>query len=86
MERPVQPIKQLHNDVIGVLDEIGYTQPTKGSRKVQVNFKLRDLIDNRICCILWEDYAIKFITYTREKTDVGATIIAMKYAKIKPED
>jgi hypothetical protein len=34
---------------------------------------------------LWEDYAIKFITYTREKTDVGATIIAMKYAKIKPE-
>jgi hypothetical protein len=34
---------------------------------------------------LWEDYAIKFITYTKEKTDVGATIIAMKYAKIKPE-
>jgi hypothetical protein len=31
-------------DVIGVLDEIGYTQPTKGSRKVQVNFKLRDLM------------------------------------------
>ncbi|KAK2361919.1 hypothetical protein QL285_087024 [Trifolium repens] len=72
-------------DVIGVLDEIGYTQPTKGSRKVQVNFKLRDLSDNRICCTLWEDYAIKFITYTKEKTDVGATIIAMKYAKIKPE-
>jgi hypothetical protein len=30
-------------DVIGVLDETGYTQPTKSSRKVQVNFKLKDL-------------------------------------------
>ncbi|WJX46032.1 hypothetical protein P8452_32867 [Trifolium repens] len=46
-------------DVIGVLDEIGYTQPTKSSRKVQVNFKLKDLSDNRISCTLWEDYAMK---------------------------
>jgi hypothetical protein len=34
---------QVITDVIGVLDEIGYTQPTKGSRKVQVNFILKDL-------------------------------------------
>ncbi|KAK2448378.1 hypothetical protein QL285_007647 [Trifolium repens] len=72
-------------DVIGLLDEIGYSQTMKGTRKIQVNFKLRDLSDNKISCTLWEDYAMKFITYTREKCDAGPTIIVMKYAKIKPE-
>jgi hypothetical protein len=41
--------------------------------------------DNKISCTLWEDYAMKFITYTTEKCDAGPTIIVMKYAKIKPE-
>jgi hypothetical protein len=72
-------------NVIGVLDNIGYTQAVKGSKKVQVNFRLKDLSENQLQCTLWEDYAMKLITYTREQIDAGPTIICMKYAKIKPE-
>jgi hypothetical protein len=30
-------------DIIGAVDEIGYTQPHPGSKKIQVNLKLKDL-------------------------------------------
>jgi hypothetical protein len=29
-------------DIIGAVDEIGYTQPHPGSKKIQVNLKLKD--------------------------------------------
>ncbi|MCH80253.1 replication protein A 70 kDa dna-binding subunit C-like [Trifolium medium] len=72
-------------DVIGVVHDIGFTQAIQGSRKVQVNFRLKDLSDNKIQCTLWEHFAMRFITYTRENNDAGPTIVCMKYAKIKPE-
>jgi hypothetical protein len=30
-------------DIIGAVDEIGYTQPHAGSKKIQVNLKLKDV-------------------------------------------
>jgi hypothetical protein len=30
-------------DIIGAIDEIGYTQAHPGSKKIQVNLKLKDL-------------------------------------------
>ncbi|GAU47109.1 hypothetical protein TSUD_403420 [Trifolium subterraneum] len=71
-------------DVIGVLDDIGFTQAVQGSRKAQVNFHLKDLSGNQMLCTLWEHYALQFITYTRENNVSGPTIVYMKYAKIKP--
>ncbi|XP_045788498.1 uncharacterized protein LOC123883644 isoform X1 [Trifolium pratense] len=71
-------------DIIGVVDDIGYTQRFQGSKKVQINFRLRDVSNNKICCTLWENYATQLITYMDEKTDAGGTIVCMKYAKIKP--
>ncbi|MCH86439.1 replication factor-A carboxy-terminal domain protein, partial [Trifolium medium] len=34
---------------------------------------------------LWDNYALKFVNYNKEKTDTEPTVIFMKYAKIKPE-
>ncbi|GAU50221.1 hypothetical protein TSUD_409000 [Trifolium subterraneum] len=72
-------------DVIGVLDDIGFTQAVQGSRKAQVNFHLKDLSGNQILCTLWEHYALQFIAYTRENNVSGPTIVCMKYVKIKLE-
>jgi hypothetical protein len=32
-----------HADVIGVFHELGYTQTVPGNRKMQINFKLKDI-------------------------------------------
>ncbi|KAK2368089.1 replication protein A 70 kDa DNA-binding subunit B [Trifolium repens] len=72
-------------DIIGAVDEIGYTQPHPGSKKIQVNLKLKDLSDNVLHCTLWEDYATKFLNFTNTNSEVGPTIICMKYAKVKKE-
>ncbi|KAK2414512.1 hypothetical protein QL285_037096 [Trifolium repens] len=72
-------------DIIGAVDEIGYTQPHSGSKKIQVNLKLKDLSDNVLHCTLWEDYATKFLNFTNTNSEVGPTIICMKYAKVKKE-
>ncbi|WJX51881.1 hypothetical protein P8452_38044 [Trifolium repens] len=72
-------------DIIGAVDEIGYTQPHVGSKKIQVNLKLKDVSDITLHCTLWEDYATKFINFVNGNTDAGPTIICMKYAKIKKE-
>ncbi|KAK2447811.1 replication protein A 70 kDa DNA-binding subunit B [Trifolium repens] len=72
-------------DIIGAVDEIGYTQPHPGSKKIQVNLKLKDLSDNVLHCTLWEDYATKFLNFTNTNSEVGPTILCMKYAKVKKE-
>ncbi|GAU10791.1 hypothetical protein TSUD_424850, partial [Trifolium subterraneum] len=71
--------------IIGAVDEIGYTQPHSGSRKIQVSFNLRDLSDNVVKCTLWEDYATKFLNFNNNNSDAGPTIVCMKYAKAKQE-
>ncbi|WJX28711.1 hypothetical protein P8452_17394 [Trifolium repens] len=72
-------------DIIGAVDEIGYTQPHPGSKKVQVNLKLKDLSDSVLHCTLWEDCATKFINFINGNTNAGPTIICMTYAKVKKE-
>ncbi|KAK2379080.1 replication protein A 70 kDa DNA-binding subunit B [Trifolium repens] len=72
-------------DIIAAVDEIGYTQPHVGSKKVQVNLKLKDVSDVTLNCTLWEDYATKFLNFLNGNNDSGPTIICMKYAKIKKE-
>ncbi|GAU49007.1 hypothetical protein TSUD_284940 [Trifolium subterraneum] len=72
-------------DIIGAVDEICYTQPHSGSRKIQVSFNLRDLSDNVVKCTLWEDYATKFLNFNNNNSDAGPTIVCMNYAKAKQE-
>ncbi|WJX28057.1 hypothetical protein P8452_16822 [Trifolium repens] len=72
-------------DIIAAVDEIGYTQPHAGSKKIQVNLKLKDVSDVTLHCTLWEDYATKFINFLNGNNDGGPTILCMKYAKIKKE-
>ncbi|WJX56134.1 hypothetical protein P8452_41823 [Trifolium repens] len=72
-------------DIIAAVDEIGYTQPHAGSKKIQVNLKLKDVSDVTLHCTLWEDYATKFINFVNGNNDGGPTILCMKYAKIKKE-
>ncbi|KAK2381705.1 hypothetical protein QL285_069293 [Trifolium repens] len=68
-------------DVIGAFHEIGYTQLLPGARKLQVNFKLKDLAGNILNCTLWEDFAKQFAKYNNERTDWGPTIVLMHNAK-----
>ncbi|WJX57068.1 hypothetical protein P8452_42665 [Trifolium repens] len=72
-------------DIIAAVDEIGYTQPHAGSKKIQVNLKLKDVSGVTLHCTLWEDYATKFINFLNGNNDGGPTILCMKYAKIKKE-
>ncbi|XP_058768001.1 uncharacterized protein LOC131641718 [Vicia villosa] len=58
-------------DVIGVVDEIGYTQAQVGSKKQQVNFVIRDL-------------RLKFINYVERQVDTAIpAVILIQYAKVK---
>ncbi|CAI8616372.1 unnamed protein product [Vicia faba] len=47
-------------DVIGVVDEVCYTQSHTGGKKPQVNLELCDLGDNTLNCTLWEAFKIFF--------------------------
>ncbi|CAJ2632103.1 unnamed protein product [Trifolium pratense] len=71
-------------DVIGLVDQVGYSQPNPGNRKVQVNLILRDLGNTPIACTLWENYALKFFSVQNEAKG-DPMIVFMKYAKIKKE-
>ncbi|CAJ2664510.1 unnamed protein product [Trifolium pratense] len=71
-------------DVIGLVDQVGYSQPTHGNRKVQVNLTLRDLGNTPIACTLWQNYALKFFNVQNEAKG-DPIIVFMKYAKIKKE-
>ncbi|XP_058759460.1 uncharacterized protein LOC131632748 [Vicia villosa] len=71
-------------DVIGVVDEIGYTQVQVGSKKQQVNFVIRDLSNNTITVTLWEAYALQFINYVEQQVDTAIPVVIMiQYAKVK---
>ncbi|WJX76061.1 hypothetical protein P8452_59523 [Trifolium repens] len=70
-------------DVIGVFHELGYTQTLPGARKIQINFKLKDLKENILNCTLWEDFAVQFQDYNNQRTEWGHTIILIHNAKIK---
>ncbi|XP_058762971.1 uncharacterized protein LOC131636381 [Vicia villosa] len=50
------------NYVIGVVDEVGYTQKKMGGKKAQVNLILRDLGNNTLHCTLWEGYVTIYST------------------------
>ncbi|XP_058746052.1 uncharacterized protein LOC131618919 [Vicia villosa] len=71
-------------NVIGVVDEIGYTQVQVGSKKQQVNFVIRDLSNNTITVTLWEAYAVQFINYVEQQVDTAIPVVIMiQYAKVK---
>ncbi|WJX79778.1 hypothetical protein P8452_62863 [Trifolium repens] len=70
-------------DVIGNFHELGYTQLVPGGRKLQVNFKLKDLTGNILNVTLWEDFALQFSNYNKRRTDWGPTIVLIHNAKIK---
>ncbi|KAK2417374.1 replication protein A 70 kDa DNA-binding subunit B [Trifolium repens] len=70
-------------DVIGVFHELGYTQTLPGPRKIQINFKLKDLKGNILNCTLWEDFAVQFQDYNNQRTEWGHTIILIHNTKIK---
>ncbi|WJX69988.1 hypothetical protein P8452_54147 [Trifolium repens] len=70
-------------DVIGVFHELGYTQTLPGPRKIQINFKLKDLKGNILNRTLWEDFAVQFQDYNNQRTEWGHTIILIHNAKIK---
>lgn len=72
--------------VIGVVSEMGYCQLNDGgSKKLQVNFMLKDLSDISLNCTLWEEYAAKFVKLNNERKDSGPFIVMIKYGKIKAE-
>ncbi|KAK2394376.1 replication protein A 70 kDa DNA-binding subunit B [Trifolium repens] len=70
-------------DVIGVFHELGYTQTVPGNRKMQINFKLKDTKGNILNCTLWEDFALQFQLYNKDRTEWGHTIIMIHNGKIK---
>ncbi|WJX19584.1 hypothetical protein P8452_09253 [Trifolium repens] len=70
-------------DVIGSFHELGYTQLVPGGRKLQVNFKLKDLTGNILNVTRWEDFALQFANYNKRRTDWGPTILLIHNAKIK---
>ncbi|WJX53683.1 hypothetical protein P8452_39652 [Trifolium repens] len=70
-------------DIIGVFEELGYTQTVPGNRKVQVNFTLKDNRGETLKCTLWEDFALQFQNYNSQRTDWGHTIIVIHNGKIK---
>ncbi|WJX23995.1 hypothetical protein P8452_13162 [Trifolium repens] len=70
-------------DVIGAFHEMGYTQLVPGGRKLQVNFKLKDLSGNTIKCTLWEDFATQFANFNKQRTDWGPTIVLLHNCKLK---
>ncbi|KAK2419876.1 replication protein A 70 kDa DNA-binding subunit B [Trifolium repens] len=69
-------------DVIGVFHELGYTQTEPGPRKIQINFKLKDLKGNILNCTLWEDFAVQFQNYNKNRSEWGSTIIIIHNGKI----
>lgn len=69
-------------DVIGVFHELGYTQTQQGSRKIQINFWMKDLKGTLLSCTLWEDFGLQFLDFTN-KAESGPTIILIHNAKIK---
>ncbi|XP_050877113.1 uncharacterized protein LOC127080866 [Lathyrus oleraceus] len=73
--------KDLLIDVIGLVEEIGYTQLTSGSKKQQVNIILKDLGNNTLNCTLWESYVVKFMNYIQTKKDGGPTIMLLQIPK-----
>lgn len=70
-------------DVIGAFHELGYTQTVPGSRKIQINFWMKDLQGTLLSCTLWEDFGIQFLNYNKSNTQAGPTIILLHNAKIK---
>ncbi|XP_045831696.1 uncharacterized protein LOC123923096 isoform X3 [Trifolium pratense] len=71
-------------DIVGLVDQIGYSQSMSGTRKVQVNLTLRDLSNIPIACTLWENYAAKFFN-VQNQAKGDPIIVLMKYAKIRKE-
>ncbi|KEH37977.1 DUF223 domain protein [Medicago truncatula] len=67
-------------DVIGVFHELGYTQTVPGSRKIQINFWMKDLKGTLLNCTLWEDYGLQFL---KSKSDSGPIVILLHNSKIK---
>ncbi|WJX39532.1 hypothetical protein P8452_27064 [Trifolium repens] len=70
-------------DLLIAFHEMGYTQLVHGGRKLQVNFKLKDLSGNFIKCTLWEDFATQFANFNKQRTDWGPTIVLLHNCKIK---
>ncbi|XP_058774600.1 uncharacterized protein LOC131648886 [Vicia villosa] len=74
------------NDVIGMLESIGYSQTTSGARKQQINMMLRDGGENTINCTLWESYAEQFMKFKQERgDDSGPMFVMLQYAKVKEQ-
>ncbi|KEH22461.1 plant OB fold protein, putative [Medicago truncatula] len=72
--------------VIGYVHEVGYCQMQEGtSKKLQVNFMLKDGSDIALNCTLWEDCAAKFIKFSNERKEAGPIIVMLKYEKVKEE-
>ncbi|CAK8562490.1 unnamed protein product [Lathyrus sativus] len=78
--------KDLLIDVIGVVDEIGYTHAQVGGKKQLINFVIHDLSNNTINCTLWEAHAMQFINYIQQQTDSSIPVVVLiQYAKVKEE-
>ncbi|XP_058745971.1 uncharacterized protein LOC131618829 [Vicia villosa] len=70
-------------DVLGVINDIGYTQYQAGGKKAQVNLILRDLGDNTFNCTLWEDYASQFFEYKQKNLKPNKPTIIHQICKGK---
>ncbi|XP_058765278.1 uncharacterized protein LOC131638748 [Vicia villosa] len=69
-------------DVIGVVEEIGYTQSQVGGKKQQFNFPR----NNTINCTLWEVYAMQFANFIQQQNDTSIPVVVLiQYAKVKEE-
>ncbi|RHN50934.1 putative nucleic acid-binding protein [Medicago truncatula] len=73
--------------VIGYVHEVGYCQMNEGtSKKLQVNFLIKDLSDMPLNCTFWEEYAAKFIKFSNERNEAGPIFVMLNYAKVKEEN
>ncbi|XP_058755817.1 uncharacterized protein LOC131629035 [Vicia villosa] len=79
-------VKDVLIDVIGMVDNIGFSQTQSGAKKQQVNLVLRDLGNNIVNCTIWKSYADQFINFTQDQVNVsGPTVVLLQYAKVKEE-
>ncbi|XP_028246766.1 uncharacterized protein LOC114424100 [Glycine soja] len=68
-------------DIIGVVDEVVFHHVSSRSRRVV--FKLRDLSDQLLSCIIWDNYCLQFLEYLDEHESESPIIVLLTNARIK---
>ncbi|KAH1261992.1 hypothetical protein GmHk_02G004713 [Glycine max] len=68
-------------DVIGVVEEVVFRQVSGKGRRVV--FKLKDLSQQLLSCILWDDYCSQFLKFLDDYEGDGPITVLLSHCRIK---